>query len=180
MPKLSRVTPRLLVLSAVVLSTACSSYYRLGDLNMVSTRNIDSSADYELVARYQTAKVRAKEDSLQAVIDKVVRDTPGGEYAMNVKIFVKQNGRKVKVEADVWGFPPPRAATTDVGVTQSVSAHVELRVGDWVSWSSRGKELERGRIIGLNADGAVVAVDGGERIVSQSFDDLTKIEPPAG
>jgi hypothetical protein len=146
---------------------------------MVSTRNIDSSADYRLVARYQTAKVRAKEDSLQAVIDKVVRQTPGGEYVTNAKIYIKGNGRRVKVEADVWGFPPREAGTT-VDVRQSVSADVQLEIGDWVSWQSGRKEMQRGRIIGLNNDGAVVAVDGRDLIVSKDFDNLTKIEPPAG
>jgi hypothetical protein len=50
------------------------------------------------------------DDALQEAVDKAVAQAPGGEYLMNVAVYVKANGRKVKVRGDVWGHtttPPP-------------------------------------------------------------------------
>ena len=80
---------------ALLLMVGCSSYHRMGDLNLVSTRNIDSRIDYVLLARYQVAVVKSSDAALEEAIDKVVKATPGGEYAMNVKVSVKSNGKKV-------------------------------------------------------------------------------------
>jgi len=37
-------------------------------------------------------------------LDNAFRKIEGGEFMKNVKISVKNNGRKVKVEGDVWGL----------------------------------------------------------------------------
>ena len=51
------------------------------------------------------AKARTKQDSaLETAFDKAVKKVPGGEYMKNLKIYVKRNGKKVKIEVDVWGI----------------------------------------------------------------------------
>lgn len=90
--------------SALIFATTSCGYRRIGDLNMISNRNIDSSQKYELLQRSARSKCRIKKrDALEITIDRVVEDY-NGEYLMNAKIYLKRNGRKIMVEGDVWGI----------------------------------------------------------------------------
>ena len=81
-----------------------SCYYRIGDLTMVSNRNIDSKKEYILIQRNAKGKARKKKgDALEQAIDNTT-EAYKGEYLMNAKIYVKRNGKKIKVEGDVWGI----------------------------------------------------------------------------
>ena len=89
-------------LSAVICQ---SCYTRIGDLNMASNRNVESSVNYVLKEKYVIAKGKSKTgDALEVALDNAVKKIDGGEFMKNVKISVKNNGRKVKVEGDVWGL----------------------------------------------------------------------------
>ncbi len=91
-----------MIISAIFGISGC--YNRLADINMISNRNIDSSKDYIELRREVIAKSRLKrKDALESAIDKATEQVEGGEYMMNVKIYVKGNGKKVKVVGDVWG-----------------------------------------------------------------------------
>lgn len=93
--------------------TSCVSWNQIGNLNMVSTRNIETTQKYELLQRYvehskkEMKKTRAT--TLQEAIDKTVKKVEGGEYLMNAKIYtiVHNNGFNLTyyyaVEGDVWG-----------------------------------------------------------------------------
>ena len=77
-------------------------YQRIGDLTMISNRNIDSSEDYVLIQRNAEGKAKMKkDDALELAIDNAT-EAYNGEYLMNVKVHVKNNGKKIKVEGDVW------------------------------------------------------------------------------
>ncbi len=91
------------IFSILVLTMLLSSCYkRIGDLTMVSSRNIDSKTDYKLIQKYVTGKASSKKgDALETAIDNSVKRIPDGEFLKNVKIYVKNNGRKIKVEGDV-------------------------------------------------------------------------------
>ena len=92
-----------IVIAGLIALMFSSCYRRIGDLNMVSNRNIDSSKEYVLVARHVEAKANARgQDALEKAIDKAV-ESVYGEYMMNVQIYVKRNGGKVKVVGDVYG-----------------------------------------------------------------------------
>lgn len=81
-----------------------SCYNRIGDLTLVSNRNFDTSANYELVERNVTAKVKSKKrDALERAIDKAT-ESKEGEHMRNVKIYVSWSGKKIKVEGDVYGI----------------------------------------------------------------------------
>ena len=47
------------------------------------------------------------DDALQEAVDQCVAQVPGGEYLMNAAVYVKDNGRKVRVRGDVWGVGQP-------------------------------------------------------------------------
>jgi len=105
---------KLLFLSMLVLS-GCS-FQRIGNLTMVSTRNIDTSTNYVELKRNVsgTSKMR-KGDALQEAIDEAVNSVPGGEYLMNTVVYVKDN-RIVKVTGDVYGRANPNEKRPDPGV----------------------------------------------------------------
>ena len=98
------------LLTLILALSGC--WMRIGDLTMISTRNVDSKTDYELLQRYSVGKGKKKKgrDPLDQAVDKAVRGIPGGEFLKNIKIYVKQGGRKIKVEGDVWGIPPKAPA----------------------------------------------------------------------
>lgn len=87
-----------------------SCWIRLGDLNMVSNRNIDSNTEYVELQRYVVSKatrIKAGNGSLELAVDKAVQSVPGGEFLKNVRIDVKANGKKLRVHGDVWGIKLP-------------------------------------------------------------------------
>lgn len=101
----------ILILASAVVMTSCG-WHKIGTLNMASNRNIDSKTNYVLIQRYVYAKVKNKgPEIIENAIDEAVKKTPGGEYMMNVKFYVKGNGKKVKVEGDVWGTAPTTTTT---------------------------------------------------------------------
>ncbi len=159
---------------SIIIITLTGCYQRIGDLTIIANRNIDSKTNYQLIERYKTAKAKAKsQDALEQAIDKAVKEVDGGEFLKNVKIYVKNNGRKVKIEGDVWGIPPVGGS-----VTKTVNVNVEFKQGDKVAFKNMGKLVE-GIIIGLNRETAVVKFKnlmGQEKNKEIEYQKLTKIE----
>ncbi len=88
--------------SLLVIMSGCG-YQTIGDLTMISNRNIDSSVDYKILQRNVEGKASMKkDDALERAVDNAT-ETYQGEFLMNVKISVKNNGKKIKVVGDVWG-----------------------------------------------------------------------------
>lgn len=93
----------LLLLIGVIVFASCSQYQRIGDLTIISNRNINTNENYVLIKRGVEAKAKMKnDDALENAIDNLA-DAYNGEYIMNAKIYVKDNGKKIKVVGDVWG-----------------------------------------------------------------------------
>ena len=100
----------LLLLFAIFILASCGVDKKLiGDINMISERNIDSNIEYVELKRYagtgkKAAKMAAKEETatLQDAVDVTVKGVPGGEYIRNAKIFMI-DGKFYLVEGDVWG-----------------------------------------------------------------------------
>lgn len=161
---------KLIALSASVLMFLSScAYQRIADLTMVSTRNVDTSKKYVLFERAITGKAKTKgRDALKVAIDNACEKAKG-EYLANVKIYVKNNGKKVKVVGDVWGDEAVK-----VNVTTTVDVVNELKVGDTVAYKSGGK-LKEGKIVGINANAAIVELADGEKKEIQ-FKELTKLQ----
>jgi hypothetical protein len=142
---------------------------------MISNRNVDSNEEYVLLQRNAVASARAKQnDALERATD-AVTEKYNGEYLMNAKIYVLRNGKRIKVEGDVWGL---KARTVDVDVEASVTKKIELNTGDFVTFRHAGKLIE-GKIIGINTREAIVEYEnmyGATKRKEVPFDLLTKIE----
>lgn len=160
-----------LVVIATSLLASCS-YTRIADLTVVANRNVGSTDQYEMIQRDVRHTAKAKRNSLDVAVDKAVAQVEGGEYLQNVKIYVKSNGKKIRVVGDVWGIPEP---TT--GITTSVSGDNDLSVGDKVAFKVAGLMTE-GRIVGVNSSGAIVEINskiGVSRKKQVPIEKLTKI-----
>lgn len=165
MQKLSTLNFTLLIfLLSALLITSCVTVQQVGKLNMIANRNVDSSLDYKPISTYSGAEFRnlryTRATSIEEAVDQTVRNTPGGEFLMNVKIYLV-NGRYFAVEGDVWG------RTDDI-------VYKGFQVGDTVSWKS-GREYISGVITSLK-DGfrCLVELDSGV-IKEVQYSELTKI-----
>lgn len=139
-----------LFLVCTLLISGC--YYRIGELTMISTRNVDSKTDYQLIEKYVKGKAKSNQgNALNIAVDDAVRSVPEGEFLRNVRVYVRQNGRKIKVEGDVWGIPD-----VDKKVTKSVAENIEFKTGDKVTFRNTLGVITEGTILGLNKDTAIV------------------------
>jgi hypothetical protein len=120
-------------------AAACSSSQPvlIGSVNSISSRNIDTSANYELLKRYAGSGnkevTRNAATTIDAAMENVIKSTPGGEYLMNVKIYKVEE--KYSIEGDVWGI----ASKSDIR---------GFRVNDEVVFKRSGK-VTKGFILGL-------------------------------
>lgn len=160
-------------LSMALLMAACTSYQRIGQFTMISTRNVDTSKEYVLIEKDVEATINnSKDDALQDCIDKAVAKIPDGEYMMNVKISMLTDGSKLKVVGDVYGVK-----TVKVDINTNVKADINFAVGDSVMFDRNGK-ITDGTIIGINSTGAIVEYENalsGKKIKKEfTYDKLTK------
>lgn len=98
---------KITVLAISISLASCMSVKEIGDLNMISTRNVDSKGDYVLLRNYMggTKKElkKSKAKDLEQAINNVVKQTPGGEFLKNVKVYII-NSKYFAVEGDIWGL----------------------------------------------------------------------------
>jgi hypothetical protein len=86
----------------LVLLSGCS-WDMIGDLTMVSTRNVDSDQKYVELRR--NVEGETDDMKIEMAINNAVRKVPGGEYMMNVKVEERSDGDKLRVRGDVYGTP---------------------------------------------------------------------------
>ena len=104
----------LVVFAFSVMLSSCVGIKNIGQLNMIATRNIETTTKYHLIQKYVTLdkkemkKTRA--ESIQEAVDAIVKKVDGGEYLMNVKVYQISHYRYGQgtayyfaVEGDVWG-----------------------------------------------------------------------------
>ena len=145
---------------------SCGSWNRIGDLTTIGNRNVDDSKKYTLLTREVEAKAEADSDALEQAVDNLTQKYQG-EFLRNVKVYVKSNGKKVKIIGDVWG-----TQNTLINVSTEANAKVILSVGDSVVFKRKGK-LTDGKIIGVNSNLVIVEFDG-DRKVELKYDEVTK------
>ena len=135
---------KVVLVSVCLLSLmSCNRYMRIGDLNMVSNRNIDSSKKYVLVARgVEAVGKNLNDDALENAIDKATNEN-NGEYIMNVSIYIKPNGKKVKVIGDIWAIEEENAPKDNI-VSNG------LNIGDTVNVKLMNKKIATGRLVAHN------------------------------
>lgn len=163
-------TTTLFSIGCIIMSlSSCSSYTRIGDLTGISNRNLDDSQQYVMLEREVEAVATAENDALEQAVDTMTKEHEG-EFLRNVKIYVKSNGKKVKVIGDVWGIQK-----TAVNVNTNANATIELKIGDNVVFDRRGT-ITDGKIIGLNANGVIVEYGKRKKKIELRYDDVTKTE----
>ena len=145
---------------------SCGSWVRIGDLTSISNRNLDDSKNYILLNREVEGIADADSDAMEQAIDNLTKKYEG-EFLRNAKIYVKSNGKKVKVIGDVWGIQ-----NTSVSVNTSVNKEVKLDIGDTVVFKRKGALNDR-KIIGINSNVLIVEFGKG-KIMEVKFDEVTK------
>lgn len=155
-----------LSLMAIFALSSCSSFKTVGTLNMLSTRNIDSNAEYELKSSYtggsKSELRKTKAETIEDAINETVRKVPGGEYLMNVKLYLV-NGMYFAVEGDVWGLA-------------SNNSFKGFKVGDSVTWKNLGGNIYTGKIHTLKDDvKCIVQTEDGE-LIEKKYEDLSKTQ----
>ena len=156
-----------ILLFGLTLSLAsCGSWNRIGDLTTIGNRNVDDSKKYTLLTREVEAVAEADADAMEQAVDNLTKKYEG-EFLRNVKVYVKSNGKKVKVIGDVWG-----TQNTLINVSTEANATITLNVGDSVVFKRKGK-LTDGKIIGVNSNLVIVEFDG-DRKVELKYDEVTK------
>lgn len=155
-----------LIFLVVALSiTSCSSVKQIGKVNMISNRNVDPKQEYDVISTYsggskrELKKSRAK--TVEDAIDQTVRKIPGGEFLVNVKIYII-NGQYFAVEGDVWGIK------TNV-------AYRGFKVGDKVTWKAKGNFVT-GTIKSLKDDMTCLVENEAGDIVEKKYDEISKAE----
>jgi hypothetical protein len=156
----------------MLMGTLTSTHYsfaqkfvEVGKVNMISNRNIDPNAKYKLLRSYSADSKKEvkhlKFTTIEQAIDHVVKKVPGGEYLMNVKIYLLHDDYFM-VEGDVWG--------QDVEITQK-----GFKTGDVVTWKKSGKFV-KGKITALRDDKTCLVEDEDGKIVEMKYEQVIKAE----
>lgn len=163
-----------LILGAIAITyftfSSCG-YQRIGDLTMISNRNIDSSKEYVLLERNVEAKAKVKKgDALERAVDQAT-EVYQGEYLMNAKVYLKRNGKRIKVIGDVYGI-----RATSLELESEAIKSISYETGDTVSFKLEDK-LQEGLIIGFNQNKVLVEYLDRFRMrtVELNYDQVTKI-----
>jgi hypothetical protein len=151
---------------SLVHSAVAQKLTEIGKVNMISNRNIDPSGNYKMIKSYSSdtkSEIKhLKLITIEQAIDHVVKKVPGGEYLMNVKIFIYHEKYFV-VEGDVWGLE--NAEITQKG----------FKAGDSVTWKKSGKFV-KGKITALRDDKTCLIEDESGKIIEMKYENVIKAE----
>ena len=173
----------ILTVSVLLGFTSCS--HKLGNLTMISTRNIETSKEYKELKRSVIGKDKSLQKLLllfgpfgspdmELALNKAVSTVPGGEFMKNLIIKERYNWyllfsiRVLIVEGDVWG-----TAQTDMQNTYN------FKIGDKVLWNKKGmfksKWLEA-EVIAITNESVTIKYieDSASKIVEVKNDELRK------
>jgi hypothetical protein len=159
------------VFALTIIMASCSSTQQIGKVNMISTRNVDSK-NYVLIKTYAGSTTKelkkSRASSIEEAINNTVKAVPGGEYLMNVAIFLIK-GKYYAVQGDVYGL-------------SGTISYRGFVAGDKVTWEDRAslfdkKQYVSGTIISLKDDNTVIIkLDNSEKTVEISYDKISKIQ----
>jgi len=159
----------LLLIIAIALTVgACSSIKMVGDINMISSRNVDSKTDYVLIKTGTDDSKSNFRKNKSATIDQAVNNTvinvPGGEFLKNAKLYT--DGKDWAIVGDVWGVKE--------------SANVEgFRIGDKVLIKNsilNKEKFSNGEITGFKDRKTCIVKVGNGALKEISYTDLRKAE----
>lgn len=156
----------ILFIVLAVLLASCSSVRQVGDVNLISTRNVDSGADYTLLKTgsddSREAWRHSRSENLEKAINAAVLEVPGGEFLKNCKIYT--DGKSWAVLGDVWGL--------------SENANVNgFRIGESVMVKQnilKKEKFTRATVTGFkDKKSCLVRLESGE-VIAADYSDLSK------
>lgn len=138
---MNRIYKVLLLVATTLSLCSCSTSTRLiGEVNMISNRNINTSFDYQQLSAYSGGSKRQLKKTkclnIHDAVNQTVKSVPGGEFLMNAKIYYVNN-KYYAVEGDVWG----RAINSN--------GYQGYKIGDFVMWKSGFNIIKKGKIIAI-------------------------------
>jgi hypothetical protein len=170
---MKRISTIFTILSALMVSS-CVKIKPIGDLTMISTRNVDTKTEYQLVKNYiglsKKDKRKSNAKDIEEAVNLSVKSVPGGEFLKNAKLYQVTRTfpyRKIKrscfiVEGDVWGMPGELSMRG-------------FKVGDKVFWNGLTGQM-KGKIVELkDANQAAIQIEGQEKIELVKYEKLTKV-----
>ena len=147
---------------AALILASCGSVREVGSFTMVSTRNIDSKTDYQLLASFSGQNrgflYRNRGQTIQIAIDNIVRTVPGGDFLKNAKVYLIDE-RFFAVEGDVWGL-------------KQNQQFKGFAVGDLVYFKAFGNYVS-GTIESL-VDDTYCIVNCNNDLIKKKYDDLSR------
>lgn len=153
-------------ITVYLLLSGCGStkIEQIGKVNMISNRNVDTKFEYKPLKTYASLSKKqlkqTKHITIEEAIDNVVKSVPGGEFMMNVKIYLVDN-KYFAAEGDVWG-----------GDSKEI---LGFKVGDKVQWKSL-TGTKSGTITGLiDNEECMVLENGDVKSKKMKYEDLVKI-----
>lgn len=141
---------------------------------MISHRNIDPNNEYELKSRYagggKKELKKSKAETVEAAVERTVKDIPGGEFLLNVKLYEVKR-KYYAVEGDVWG-PIDDHRTRGF----SLGDRVICKEQNFLKTLDLKGDIIYGKITGfINGDEVFIKVEGEEnRTIKVPIDKLTK------
>ena len=161
-------TKKFILMSLVaIIFYSCATITQIGDLNMISKRNIDSDFNYELISTYAGGSKKelkkSKATNIEEAVDQTVRKVAGGEFVMNAKIYKieKRFNTYFAVEGDIWG--------------KKEKMFREFKINDIVIWKTING-FSKGKIISFKDDtSCLIETEKGD-IIEKKFSQISKLE----
>lgn len=165
---------KLLFLAFVLLMGSCT-FNRIGSLTMVSTRNMDTSANYVELARGVEGRSKMRhDDALQEAIDDAINSVPGGEYMMNTIVYVKDN-RIIKVKGDVWGKGYKVTGSDPTSAQLPEIKKPEFEPGQKVKYIDSKKRKVNATVQKIDGEFIIITLDHNQTEIKATKHDLIKI-----
>lgn len=150
-----------LVIILLFILSGCT-FKRIGSLTMVSTRNIDQTKNYVLLARNVEGISKMKhDDPLQEAIDEAVLSIPGGEYMMNAVVYYK-DGKKMRVRGDVYGI----GIDINTPIVVDTSKACPYLEGEMVVWKDDRNRSLLGRVNECRGNQVVIRYGSGYKKIT--------------
>ena len=158
-----------MLLGVFLLSCSSIQVKQIGQVNMISTRNINPSFNYQVIKTYAGNAKELKESkalTIDDAINQTVKKVPGGEFLMNVKIYRLKDDKETfyAIEGDVWG----------TASNQSIKG---IKASDRVRVKKSGKYLS-GIVVSLKDDQTCIVkieeVGKSDKTVEVSYDEISK------
>lgn len=140
-----------LVVYLLMILQACSPSKSISNVSLLSERDIDFTASYEMKALSRTATANTIQQAVAAIIETV----PNGLFIKNVKIIYLKKS-KTQVTGDVWGKISDSNGNGIIKRAPPQIAASSIIIGDNVKFVNNVGSVKTGKVVSLKGAVAVV------------------------